>query len=454
MSSGDLPPYMKAQLDRDAAGPAPPHDAADQSDDFQSSSKDKRKQARENRRKILENFAEWERQQLDGADNGNDAGGAASSASNSQRRIRRRIWMDDDDDEGDNPDEDDDSKKPIMSTPAFNYLRFGIPEYWSKDLLTDLNDYRQVVLHSGAQEYTNMKTKFEKGFLERSSSSHVTVHKIFRIENIKQWMIYNIEKASMAETLKGQDPEEVMWHATKSLYDADKIIRFGFNKGVRGARLFGNGIYFACDAIESDMYAHEMTWHHGDMAQSFGTSAEDMKHKQDMEDFKTLNDGIKIMFCCRVLSGNTESWNGSFVNGGDKLRPSIGYQSTSNPSHTYRCVFSPTFVYPEYMFIYSTTLSKVSSGAAIESKFAKPSSPVAASSSRPSSQSNRCWIQQEASETNDVKREILVSLQGTPNLTEYNLLPCVSAGIPKGRNYLSFHLRKKILEKTMYKKKS
>ncbi|XP_040297303.1 protein mono-ADP-ribosyltransferase PARP15-like [Bufo bufo] len=131
-------------------------------------------------------------------------------------------------------------------------VTFSYPMTWT-DIAT--SEFQEVILDEKSQEYKNVKDKFIKTTL----ASKYEVTEIKRIQNIKLWQSFTINKQAVNRKNPGRKNISHLYHGTRS--DAiNNINRDGFNRvycGMNGTS-YGNGTYFAANSRYScsDRYSH------------------------------------------------------------------------------------------------------------------------------------------------------------------------------------------------------
>jgi len=235
-----------------------------------------------------------------------------------------------------------------------DYLRFPVPTHWSRDLLLGLNDYRLNLVHPASAEFKRVSDAFHASIPRvgeasmysmpgNGSRTKCSVFKILRIEDLKQWIQYSIEKAAMREKRGENDiNEKHLFHGTRDKEVIDGIIRNGFAKQLIHTHVWGKGLYFSPFASFSYDYTssgHQPNWAYG----QFGM-------EQNLKDFADSITKTRFMFYCRVICGKIQQPRGSNP---DLERPTDGSDSTfSGSPNQIHCIFSHTLVYPEYIIFF------------------------------------------------------------------------------------------------------
>ncbi|XP_072891762.1 protein mono-ADP-ribosyltransferase PARP14-like [Hemitrygon akajei] len=147
---------------------------------------------------------------------------------------------------------------------------FELPGFWS-----DMNgqEFQQVELPNGTQEYDEVADKFKKS----CKNYLVKIIKIERIQNLKLWQSYSVRKQTIERKIPGVNVERILYHGTTKEI-TQKVNVTGFNRSFcgRNAVAYGKGTYFALNAAYScdNKYA------------------------------SPSNDGSKFIYQARVITGN------------------------------------------------------------------------------------------------------------------------------------------------------
>ncbi|XP_063789775.1 protein mono-ADP-ribosyltransferase PARP15-like [Pseudophryne corroboree] len=119
--------------------------------------------------------------------------------------------------------------------------KFDYPGTWT-DIVK--SEFQEVNLDKDSQEYKEVKTKF------KSSSKSFHVVEIKRIQSVKQWQSFTINKRAVSRKNPGKRNLHHLYHGTKSEV-IKNINREGFNRIYSGENgtAYGYGTYFA---VKSD----------------------------------------------------------------------------------------------------------------------------------------------------------------------------------------------------------
>lgn len=125
------------------------------------------------------------------------------------------------------------------SAPPREYVGLPILLYWSRDLNLSSNNYNSTFLDQKSAEFAKVKGRFHESIQESTYS----IYEIIRIENLKTWVHYQIQKLSMTER-KGNDlvNEKYLFHGTRDRENVDSIMRNGFSKAMISIHMYGNGL--------------------------------------------------------------------------------------------------------------------------------------------------------------------------------------------------------------------
>ncbi|KAM6934529.1 poly(ADP-ribose) polymerase family member 14-related sequence 1 [Xenentodon cancila] len=195
-----------------------------------------------------------------------------------------------------------------------------VPDYWSA-MPADATCV-PFPIQAGTAEHTDVLNLFQ-------ASCKRTVTKIERIQNPTLWKTYQAKKHELELRNKHQNNEKLLFHGTCES-TATTINEHGFNRSYAGtnAACYGNGTYFAVNASysASDTYS------------------------------KPNSNGEKIMYLCRVLTGDFCVGKQGMINAPSKGTPSVEtYNSVvdnmSNP--VMFVIFHDNQAYPEYMITFN-----------------------------------------------------------------------------------------------------
>jgi hypothetical protein len=309
---------------------------------------------------------------------------------------------------------------PVQSSVGNNeeYVQINIPSYWSENINMNLNEYKEIYIPETSEEYNKVSKRFfetvrrhshDQPFKYNYYQDLSSIIKIKRIENLKQWMHYELEKLYLSKKNGFSEiNEEYLFHGTTHKEIVDAIIRNGFAKTMISKHMYGKGLYFSPFAGYSALFARE------DSEPPFVLKENSKERWPEMkDDVKIIEDEVKrvrIMFLCRVLCGRKKKVRASDPLYCNKSSPPEGFDShVSNDEHKIQCIFSPLRVYPEYVIEFERGNIKVNHSNYLADFEVKKSSTMVYDPSQ--------------SDLNIRDREINISLQNVDSVQNYGLIP-------------------------------
>ncbi|XP_072915489.1 protein mono-ADP-ribosyltransferase PARP12-like [Hemitrygon akajei] len=140
-----------------------------------------------------------------------------------------------------------------------DYNSRSIPENWDKSALVDVG-FRRIQLLPSSEEYKKIQALF------RSSMQASNIQKMYRIQNVGLWEIFQWKKEQMRKLNGARNVNErLLFHGITTPAIVDAICSQNFDWGImaEAGSLYGKGVHFAEKASRCffDMYSGSATEH-------------------------------------------------------------------------------------------------------------------------------------------------------------------------------------------------
>eukprot|EP01083_Nonionella_stella_P016597 46361_1 len=144
------------------------------------------------------------------------------------------------------------ARRTTVIRPSAKPTKIRYPKHWSDQILK--GPYHKPQLMELDLNHDNEAIKTSKAFFATVPSNKYTITKIERIHNCYLWDKFYLQRESMKKLLgKEAVNDKYLWHGS-SIDIINKIIRQGFRKEFNYKTAYGDGSYFATNALYSVSY--------------------------------------------------------------------------------------------------------------------------------------------------------------------------------------------------------
>ncbi|XP_038610795.1 zinc finger CCCH-type antiviral protein 1-like [Tachyglossus aculeatus] len=224
----------------------------------------------------------------------------------------------------------DNIKKRSPGSSGPDILAGTFPDTWDKKAVPEVG-FKLVDLAASTPEHQKVVKQFQE------TMSRFTVRKVWRVQNLALWQVFQWQKEQMRKANGGKEvAEKLLFHGTAPAH-RDAICHHNFDWricGTHGTR-YGKGSYFAKDASYSHNYSQA------------GVSG---------------NNDVKTMFLARVLVGDFTLGNPTLVRPPPRPEdPGRFYDSCVDctPTPAIFVIFEKHQIYPEYIIEYTAATNCV-----------------------------------------------------------------------------------------------